>query len=358
MRALQFTREEKKAQILRRDERRLSIEPGAESTLRSERLEAVRSLMEEGGFSGRQVIVVHPWDSLYVRNMRIPCVAREDREDVARYEACERFGLETEQAEIRHLSAGDVRQGTDTKHEIIAMGAARDRLTELLAELDRLKLDVVSIDPGPCALFRSFERYLTRTDDTHTITTLVDLGFAATRVLIARGDAPVFFKSIAIGSSAMMSEMSGALDVPMDTLDRLRRRTASSLHGSEGTPDPDDGGNDDSRELTPQGLRETLRPTAEQLAREIGLCLRYCSVTFRGLHPQGITLIGGGACDPILVELLKEYIAQPVHVGQCTRGIDVEKEWMNQDRRNGQPDWATAIGAGLKAVRRLEERVA
>jgi hypothetical protein len=49
---------------------------------------------------------------------------------------------------------------------------------------------------------------------------------------------------------------------------------------------------------------DATRSTMEELGREIGLCLRYYSVTFRGQRPNKLRLLGGEAADPMLLGVL------------------------------------------------------
>lgn len=351
VRMLQMSNHGSRVQIIARDCRRMSAGPIARKDLSRLRAESVRDMLSERRFLGRKVISVLPWELLAIRNLRVPCMPENDLNDVVRYEACERFGFDPAKAEIRHLPVGEVRQGTDMRHEVIALGANSDELDGHLQMLDQLGLVTAGLDPGPCALFRSFERFLKRSEDRQKVCAIVDLGHSATRVLVSRGDHPVFFKEIVMGGASLDEEISRNLDVTLEEASRWRRH-----HGDEScAADTSEGPQceeDSDLPISRDRMRACLEPVVDQLAREIGLCLRYCAVTFRGMQTPTVYLVGGGARDHMVRGLLEGHLAPSVEVGRCMREIemDIENEPEGSDRRSGEPEWATAVGAGLKSL--------
>ena len=60
---------------------------------------------------------------------------------------------------------------------------------------------------------------------------------------------------------------------------------------------------------------DTTRGVLETLCRELSLCLRYYSVTFRGQRPSLVRVVGGGANDPTIVQILAAGLSIPVERG-------------------------------------------
>ena len=100
---------------------------------------------------------------------------------------------------------------------------------------------------------------------------------------------------------------------------------------------------------------EAVRPVMEQLGKEIALCLRYCSVTFRGLRSDTVTAVGGNASDGDLLQMLSDHVDVPFRVGRPMRNIVVENDLDGADRRTGLPEWAMALGLALKPVTQTAE---
>ncbi len=55
-----------------------------------------------------------------------------------------------------------------------------------------------------------------------------------------------------------------------------------------------------------QAVHDAIRGSIDELSREVGLCLRYFSVTFRGRRPASVKLVGGEAYTEQLAHLFDE----------------------------------------------------
>jgi hypothetical protein len=85
----------------------------------------------------------------------------------------------------------------------------------------------------------------------------------------------------------------------------------------------------------------------EDLGREVALCLRYYSVTFRGHRPSKVKLLGGEAADPQLQAILSAALTIPVETGRPLYSVDTSK-MKPTDRRGNMSEWAAALGLSLK----------
>jgi hypothetical protein len=85
----------------------------------------------------------------------------------------------------------------------------------------------------------------------------------------------------------------------------------------------------------------------EQLARELSLCVRYQSVTFRGHRPTRVRLLGTEAGDGYLQSILHSVLNITVEAGRPLFNVDASR-MREQDRRGSASDWALALGLGLK----------
>ncbi|HUU60291.1 MAG TPA: hypothetical protein VMZ50_12160, partial [Phycisphaerae bacterium] len=100
-------------------------------------------------------------------------------------------------------------------------------------------------------------------------------------------------------------------------------------------------------------VHDALRGEVEALAKEIALCLRYCSVTFRGLRPDRVTLTGGEAYDPAVRNLLQENLGIECVLGQPLKGIDVSDVDFENDRRATLAEWAVCAGLAARETRMM-----
>ncbi|GMV98763.1 MAG: hypothetical protein AMXMBFR83_31110 [Phycisphaerae bacterium] len=325
------------------------IPPGthAPAELADVYVRAVKTMLAGGRFLGREVVSALSWDQLAVRNVRIPPMPEEDVAEAVRFEAADRMGLGPDQGEVRFLIAGDVRQGTEIRQEVIVLAVEHAVLNAHLALLGRMGLQPAGIDASPCAMFRGFERFLRRGEDSNDANVFIDIGYSGTRVLMSRGPEITFLKAIPIGGRRFDELVSESMSVAPHEAVQLRRRLNRPTGGevrqqaiaSEGSGD----------ESVRRAVLDALRPALEQLAKEIALCIRYGAVTFRGPRADTVTAVGGEACCQEVLQVLSDQVGIPFHLGKPLRGIGIEAEIQGLDRRNGQPEWATALGLALKS---------
>lgn len=327
-----------------------ALPPGQHAPAEYERLAvaAVNEMFAEGCFVGRDVVTQLGWDQLQVRNLRVPVMPENEVGEVVKFEAAERFGLDPAQAELRFIVAGDVRQGAEIRQEVIVLGASAADLEKHTNLLGRLNVRPVAIDAGLCALFRGFERFLRREEDRGAVSALVDVGYAATRLVVSRGPDIIFYKSIRIGGLRFDELASEALDMSLAEAAELRIRLHQQQMRQEvGLPEPQ-AAEERVGESVQRALLDSLRPAIEQLSKEIALCLRYCSVTFRGIRADEVTVIGGEAYSTDLLRMLSDQVNLPFKQGRPLRNLTSEVDMGGADRRSGQPEWATAMGLALK----------
>lgn len=315
-------------------------------------MSSVDRMLREGHFSGRDVVTSLGWNDLQIRNLRLNAAAEGDLEDNIRRQAAESFDMDPVETEFRFLPAGDVRHGTDMQQEVIVLGASRTAIENHLALLNKLGLNPVAIDAGPCALFRSFERFMRRGEDDDQVHALLDMGYEATRVVISRGTDLILFKSIPLGGRHFDRLLGQRLDLSRYEASEIRmrvQRNRSHLDAREtGEIDP-------APESLHRAVFDALRPAFEQIGKEITLCLRYCSATFRGQRCEMVTMVGGQAGDRAMRRFLADQVGLPFEVGRPMRNMVLDCGGNTLDRRAGQPEWAMATGLALKPLHRAAE---
>src|SRR4030043_842629 len=92
---------------------------------------------------------------------------------------------------------------------------------------------------------------------------------------------------------------------------------------------------------------DAIGAAAEELAKEISLCLRYYAVAFRGEFVERAVLSGGEAYERILLDVLRRHLTAKVEIAQPLRGIDIKNVNFDNNRRL-LCEWAVAVGLGFK----------
>jgi Tfp pilus assembly PilM family ATPase len=160
-----------------------------------------------------------------------------------------------------------------------------------------------------------------------------------------------FFKTIEIGGRALNEAVARKLEISPDEARDLRRRVALEAAAAGQPPaSPAEPGGTCANGAVRQAVFDATRGLIDELAREVALCLRYHSVTFRGHRPAKVRLIGGEAVDPLVLSILGG--ALPIAVEPFRPLYSVDTARMPAAERRGRlSEWTVALGLGLKLTR-------
>ena len=317
---------------------------------------AIQRMLAEGRFHGSNVVSSLPNEGLEITSLRLAEAQSDGIEQALRKEVVQRFGLDPDEDAMQYVIAGNVHQGDEIKNELILFAAANETIKSHIELLEQTGLKPVSIDTIPCALFRSFERSLRRQEDRERTVVFVDVGNQFTTVVFGRGGEISFVKQIPVGGEKFNEEIAAKLGVDISEAEVLRE--ALQMEKSFPTLNHDlseqpVNGNEQKLEATTrQAIVDAVSEVAEELTREISLCLRYYTVTFRGKRVGQAFFTGGGAYEYILLDVLKRQLAVEIEVAQPLKGFDMSRERGNldfdSDRRGLLCEWAVAVGLSLK----------
>ncbi len=325
----------------------------------------IKQMLAEGHFRGRDVVSCLPNDRLKITSLRLAETETAQIEQTLTKEAAHRFGLEPDKDSIRYVLAGNVQQGDETKKELILFAADNETIKSHIGMLEEAGLKPAGIDVVPCALFRNCERLMRRQEDKEHTIILIDVGSRFTSVVFGRGGEICFVKQIPIGTETFNLEVSGKLGVSATEAERLRvKLQMEELTDFEGDPQPSDKDSTSQDTEAPdvqksqngapfdastrQVMVDAINSIAGRLAKEVSLCFRYYTVTFRGKRVERAILTGGGAYENILLDVLKRQLAVEIEVAEPLRDFDLMNMNLDSDRRGLFCEWAVAVGLSLK----------
>lgn len=298
----------------------------------------VRNMLRQNPFNGRNVVLALPREMVHIKNFRLPPTAAVDLPAAVMSEARTAFDFDIDGAQVRHLPAGDVRQGSESRHETIVFAARNEEVDRFVEQFHGSGAVIQSLDVEPCAVYRSIERFIRRREDEHDVHVMVDIGWNRSLVVIGRGRDIALVKPIDIGGKQLNAMVARNLGLNQDEAVNLRRRLSEAAVVENAPRDP-----------VRQAVYDATRSIVEELGREIALCLRYYSVTFRGSRPTRMRLVGGEACDPNVLLMLNAALPMPVDAGRPLYSINTSK-MKPADRRGTLSEWTVALGLALKAT--------
>ena len=101
-------------------------------------------------------------------------------------------------------------------------------------------------------------------------------------------------------------------------------------------------------DATRQGVIDAMYNVIEELAKEVSLCFKYYSVTFRGQRPQEAFFTGAEAYETALLNALKRHLGVEITIAQPLRGFDLSQAGLNMDKRDSMCEWALPVGLSIK----------
>jgi type IV pilus assembly protein PilM len=297
-------------------------------------IRTLRQILDRGRFKGQNVVSALPNENLWITSVRLADGEVSAADRMLRKEAAQRFGLDAEKDVIEYLPAGNVQQGEEAKKEYIVLAAADPAIRSHISMLEDAGLKPVGIDAAPCALFRNVERMMRRQADRERTVVFIDVGHYYTTVIFGRTGEIYLIKQMAFGAARFNEQLMAKLDVSREDAQSLRIK----LRAGQVT-DPS------VRTL----VADTLRSTAEELAAEVALCLRYYSVTFRGKRIERAIVGGGGAYEPALLEVIQNQLSVETEIAEPLRGFDLSRIPAGELPNASAADLALAVGLGLKS---------
>ena len=270
--------------------------------------EAIQQACQGRKFRGRQVVACLTAKELFVQNVRVAKGPATELEDLVRQEAASRLPFPADEADVRFVLAGEVRQGDQLRREIILMACHRPVVDQLLQMIDALGFRAVGIDVEPAAILRAYSRQFRRDDDLQRRVMFVRMCTFNTVVVIARGTDVVFAKYINIGGHQMDSAVAEHLNISHDEATTLRWTNGDRRADQQ---DPE----------IAASIAEATRGVIERLISELSMCVRYHSVTFRGQKIDRV-VVGGPDANQELANTLATRLEINCDLGDPLRSFE------------------------------------
>ena len=343
---LQLQRQTDKIAVIAADEVQLSTEACEdEHSAKDAAIAAIKDILARGHFQKREVVSCLPSSKLIIKSLRLDVFEDEEIEKAFKSGTIDRIGLKADTHEIRFFSAGSIRQGDEVKNEIILFAIDKEALKAHIEMLEEAGLTPVAIDTVPCALFRSLQRSLRRVADQEKANVFVEVGSSHTTMIIGKAGEIIFAKQIDIASEQINKQIASRLGIGIDEAVHLRSKLRNEVESQEIEP------------ATRQIVVDSMYSVIDELAREISLCFKYYTVTFRGQRPDQVVFAGGEAYEQTLMNALKRHLGIDIEVTAPLRGFDLSRVEFPGDRRAMLCEWAVAAGLCLKSMDIVEKAV-
>ena len=306
-------------------------------------IETVRELLATRKFKGNRVISCLPAREMLVQHMRMAKMDEKHLEKTLPFEAQGKVPFDVHRARLRHVIAGEVYDGSETKLEIILMAASSAVVNQHLNFLERSRLEIDSIGVEPCALVSCFKHLLDRDEAGKSGTMFLDLGYSVTKVVITHGPSMVFCRTLGIGADQLLRMLREKMKVDYpQAAGHLRNLNQQELEADYavvpmGQNQP--GESIATGEAAPAAEGEAvggsaaacgtmveepevkcnpgqaIKPTIDTLCKDIRGCVSYHDMIFNSCPVGRAIFLGGQAKNKVLCQYLAKSIGLPAQLG-------------------------------------------
>lgn len=252
---------------------------------------ALQNALTGRNFVGRDVVAAMTGRQTFLQNIRVPTGNEKELELAIQQETANRVPYPADETEIRYWDCAEVRQGEASMREVLVFACHRPSLMSLAHSIMEVGLNPVAVDVEPAALLRSYAAQYRRDEDRNLRVMLLHFGYGQTSVMITEDQTVLFVKFIEVGGRQIDEAIAEQLQLQVTEANALRKRREVG-------------------EQVAETLQDAARPVLEKLIRELSMCIRYHSVTFRG-RPISKLILSGGEISPVVSSLLEQRLGLP-----------------------------------------------
>jgi type IV pilus assembly protein PilM len=326
---------------------------GDASSLHEWYVRNIKTLLGEKPFRGRRAVTCLPARELLVQHLR---VAKMDESQLGKalvFEAQDKVPFNIHHALLRHVVAGEIYEGSETKLEVIVMAASRLTVEQHLNLIQRTKLEIGQVNVEPCALINCFAHLLR---EQAGAVMFVDIGQACSKVVVCQGASVVFSRIIPLAADQMQRALSTKLSVSGEHAQHLLNTLEKQVEPLGETVRPEERGGATragAATLAPPSARSitaVLEPIWQNLCEEIRGCVRYHDLLFNARQVERVIFVGGQAKNTFLCQQLARGLRLPAQLADPLARVSPETRLgPHSDLEAGQRhcDWAVAFGLSL-----------
>lgn len=330
-------------------------------------VEQLPGLIRNGGFKGKRAVCLIPACLTHTTHVQVPKGDAATIETGAKLAVSTQLSCSPDALVVRHHEVGPAQD--PSKSEVITVAASRGVVSRLMSGLASAKLEPVGMRTEAIALLRGFNTLNLTSDE--DVCLYLDLGYSATKAVIAKGSRLLLARTIEIGGRTLDEEIARRRKISVER-SHASRMECSEFSGVERAPVASVTGLSApaSARVGESGLRmpppraevtervESKRSvsvvpdvgeTLEMLGDEVAMCLRYHHSLFPDAPVTRAVLTGGESRQLTLCRRLAGVVRVPVQAGDPTRAIvrSGKEPAVGVDATQPMPGWAAVLGLGL-----------
>ena len=302
------------------EDRPADVKPGSADWQRWA-IEAIRKLIANDGFHGRNVIAAIPASEVFIEQIKVPGTTKANDwkpDDAVLEKVKQKLPFEADDAMIKYIpTEADI---------VLILATEREIINRHLAIFEKAGLAIKSIGVWPVALTNSFVSFFffgRRKTDMEAIVMLVEIETNCTNVVMCRAKTLLFARSIPIGAKQLNSEK--VLGTPFSDKSRVPTLQYVAKWGPWQNVD-----------------------AVTRLVWELAACRRHFGSMYRKAQIERLIFLSGQAVDRCICEMIARQLEVPAQIGDCLEAVEIEGTHdLGTDRRDCRVNLATAFGLSL-----------
>lgn len=329
--------------------------------------DAVKEMVRQQPFKGKRVMCSIPASQTFVNTFELQCSEKDNIDSQVNLHLQTNLEMDPSRLVIRNHRVGSVIRDGVTRQRVICIAAKRAVVMRYLEIAAAAKLEVVGMHSEPACIAKCFsELYNRREADKTEARCFVDIGAAATKLVIIRDEQVLLARNIAVSGDELTYRHAKEhkIDFADARLARVReagnplaanpfnvgQKAQQSVDVALAACELDDDLDPRTRSLvaapqTPGEVDEVL----DKLIDGIQMSLRYHDSVCTEHPVQRVVLLGGEAHHQGIAEAIANHFCIPTFIGDPMARImrTPGLEPLNIDVNQPQPGWAVPLGLSL-----------
>lgn len=329
--------------------------------------DSVKELVRQQPFKGRRVMCSIPASQTFVAAFELPCGENDKIDQQVNLHLQTTLEMDPSRMVIRNHRIGSVIRDGVTRQRVICVAAKRAVVMRYLEIAAAAKLEVVGMHSEPDCIAKCFSELYNRRDADRTqARCFVDIGAAATKLVIIRDQEILLARNIAMSGDELTHRHAREHQMAFAQARLARVREAGNPLaanpfgvGLNEKSDPTtlltEEPNGDHCERRMAGFEaeigepELLDEVLDKLVDGIRMSIRYHDSLCPESIVERIVLLGGEALHQDIAQSVAQQLGIPTFIGDPmarvmrTPGLQP----LNIDVNNAQPGWAVPLGLCL-----------
>jgi type IV pilus assembly protein PilM len=326
--------------------------------------EALRELLERGGFKAKRVFMGVGNQRVVVREIALPFLPEKELRASLGFQVQEFIPMPVDEAVLDYDPIGEFEQDDRTMLRMLLVAAQRQMVDTVISAATGAKLEPVGLDLVPFAMVRSVGTTGVGMDlEDEGDEAVIDIGAHVTNIVVHARGTVRFVRILPSGGRDITLAIARGIGVDDEAAERLKRgedvavvTSAPAAAESEDQPEGGPDGGPEGEEAPPpptagppdlERVREIAMQRAASFVDEIRSSLEFYTAQAQGARIARVLVTGGGSKLEGFLELLRQRIPVQVDPGQVFQHARSQLSLSEEALAEAEPVLAVAVGLAI-----------